>query len=95
MPMRETLLIVLFFFLKIRSYYLSPISEQRFLRTHICPFFRCFNIVYYYFPSQNLFRKENIQISCWRFFLCPETAHDAQSSKACKVNGFFYDTCIG
>ena len=35
---------------------------------------------YYYFPSKNFFRKENIQFSNQRFFPFPGTAHDAQTS---------------
>ena len=48
-----------------------------------------------YFLSKNFFRKENIQVSSRRFFVCPEIAHDAQSSQVCIVVGALYITCVG
>ena len=30
---------------------------------------------FFHFPSKKFFRKENIQFSSRRFFLCPEIAH--------------------
>ena len=56
-------------------------------------FGRCWLIGIVIIFRRNFFRKENIQFSSRRFFLCPEIAHDAQSFQVCRVVGVLYNFC--
>ena len=47
------------------------------------------------FSVEKKFRKEDIQFSRRRLFPFPETAHDRQTFRVCRVVGVLYNTSIG
>ena len=50
--------------------------------------------VFYYIPSENFLERKKFNSMAF-IFLCPQTAHHAQSSQVCRIVGVLYNTCVG